>query len=184
MLSDGHIGGPQLGGPNRQAWVLNEAGQAALATYDPVLDDPSLECSPVSIARLWGNGDLTQIIQEEHQVTIQHEWMDAERVVHLGLREHPSDSPKNVLGHSIGWYEGNTLVIDTRGYPAGMLHQHPGLPHSEKLHTVERLSLNDSGDGFALAYTAEDSDYFIDTLTGTRSFASTTDAMRKYNCTH
>lgn len=176
--------GPQLGGANRQAWVLSEVGQRALAAYDPVLDDPSLRCSPVSIARLWGNGDLTQITEETDRVTIHHEWMDAERVVHLGGRGHPSEIPENVLGHSIGWYEGNTLVIDTIGYPAGMLHQHPGLPHSDKLHTVERLTLNAAGDGFELTYTAEDSDYFIDELTRTRTFEATTSVMREYNCTH
>jgi hypothetical protein len=183
-VTGGGGGGPQLGGANRQAWVLSEAGQRALAAYDPVLDDPALRCNPVSIVRLWGNGDLTQITEESDRVTIHHEWMDAERIVHLGAREHPSETPENVLGHSIGWYEGDTLVIDTIGYPAGMLHQHPGLPHSDKLHTVERLTLNGAGDGFELAYTAEDSDYFIDKLTGTRTFEFTISAMREYNCTH
>ena len=46
-------GGPQLGGPNRNAWVLSEAGRQALAAYDSVFDDPALTCSPVSIRRLW-----------------------------------------------------------------------------------------------------------------------------------
>jgi hypothetical protein len=177
-------GGPQLGGPNRQAWVLNEAGQAALAAYDPVTDDPSLDCSPVSIARLWGNGDLTQIVQDDSQVIIRHEWMDARRVVYLGMTEHPSEIERNVLGHSIGWYEGNTLVIDTVGYPYGMLHQHPGLPHSDKLHTIERLTLSESGDSFELSYVAEDEEYFIGQLTGSRSFGASSETMREYNCTH
>ncbi len=177
-------GGPQLGGSNRQAWVLSEVGQRALEAYDPVLDDPALQCSPVSIVRLWGNGDLTEISQAADRVTIHHEWMDAERTVHVGMSVHPSELPDSVLGHSIGWYEGETLVIDTVGYSAGMLHQHPGLPHSDKLHTVERLTLSKAGDSFELAYTAEDADYFIDQLTGTRSFIASTETMREYNCTH
>ncbi|MFL2546490.1 MAG: DUF6152 family protein [Candidatus Rariloculaceae bacterium] len=184
VAGSGGGGGPQLGGPNRQAWVLNAAGLAALAAYDPVHDDPSLDCKPVSIVRLWGNGDLTQISQEEDRIRIRHEWMDAERIVHLGVREHPGEMPANDLGHSIGWYEGNTLVIDTRGYPPGVLHQHPGLPHSDKLHTIERLTLNESGDAFDLDYIAEDSDYFTDRLTGSRSFAAATGSMNEYNCAH
>ncbi|HEY5623944.1 MAG TPA: DUF6152 family protein [Gammaproteobacteria bacterium] len=181
---EGGGGGPRLGGPNRQAWVLNEAGESALAAYDPVTDDPSLDCSPVSIVRLWGNGDLTRIMQEQDRVTIQHEWMDARRVVHLGISEHPADLPHNVLGHSIGWYEGSTLVIDTIGYPYGVLHQHPGLPHSDALHTIERLTLSDDGDSFELSYIAEDEKYFHDQLTGTRSFVASSEAMRDYDCTH
>ena len=181
---NGGGGGPQLGGPNRQAWVLNEAGQAALAAYDPVVDDPSLNCSPVSIVRLWGTGNLTRITQDDDQVKIEHEWMDATRIVHLGMSEHSIERPDNVLGHSIGWYEGNTFVIDTVGYPHGVLHQHPGLPHSDKLHTIERLTLSESGDSFELTYIAEDEDYFVDQLTGSRSFVASSEAMRDYNCTH
>jgi hypothetical protein len=177
-------GGPRLGGPNRQAWALSEAGRRALDAYDPVLDDPALECSPVSIARLWGNGDLTEIHQQAGRVTIHHEWMDAERIVHLGSREHPSAMPSNVLGHSIGWYEDQTLVIDTIGYPAGMLHQHPGLPHSDKLHTVERLVLSDNGGGFELSYTLDDAEYLTAQLVEERSFAASAESMREYNCTH
>ena len=135
--------------------------------------------------RLWGNGDLTRLTQEADRVTIHHEWMDAERIVHLGTTEHPNKMLENVLGHSIGWYEGETLVIDTIGYPAGVLHQHPGLPHSDKLHTVERLTLSAAGDSFELAYTADDADYFIDQLTGARSFCGASDeTMQEYNCTH
>jgi hypothetical protein len=177
-------GGPRLGGANRQAWALSEAGRRALAAYDPVLDDPALECSPVSIARLWGNGDLTEIHQQADRVTIHHEWMDAERIVYLGTREHPSEVPSNVLGHSVGWYEEETLVIDTVGYPAGMLHQHPGLPHSDQLHTVERLVLGDDGESFELSYTIDDAEYLTAQLVEERSFVASAETMREYNCTH
>ena len=177
-------GGPQLGGPNRNAWVLSESGRRALEAYDPVLDDPALTCSPVSIRRLWGNNDLTAIEQAEGVVTIRHEWMDAVREVRLGTREHPDDLEHRVLGHSIGWYEGSTLVIDTIGFEAGMLEQHPGLPHSDQLHMVERLTLNEAGDAFELLLTIEDSLYFTDQLTQTRSFVASNATPQRYNCTH
>jgi len=177
-------GGPKLGGPNRNAWVLSEAGRRALDAYDPVLGDPALTCSPVSIRRLWGNNDLTEIEQAGDLVTIRHEWMDAVREVRLGVREHPDHLEHRVLGHSIGWYEGPTLVIDTIGFEAGMLEQHPGLPHSDQLHTVERLTLNEAGDAFELTLTMEDPLYFTDQLTTTRSFVASNATPQRYNCTH
>ena len=177
-------GGPQLGGPNRNAWVLSAAGRQALAAYDSVFDDPALECSPVSIRRLWSNNDLTEIEQTEDLVTIRHEWMDAVREVHLGVREHPEDLENRVLGHSIGWYEGSTLVIDTIGFEAGMVEQHPGLPHSDQLHTVERLTLSEAGDAFELMITMDDALYFTDELTVTRSFVAANATPQRYNCTH
>ena len=176
--------GPQLGGPNRLAGVLNEAGRQALARYDPVLDDPALTCSPVSIRRLWGNNDLTQIEQTGDRVVIRHEWMDAMREVRLDMEEHPADIEDRVLGHSIGWYEGSTLVIDTVGYQAGMLAQHPGMPHSNKLHTVERLTLGPAGDTFQLTIVADDDLYYTEPVTDTRTYAVTEQVPREYNCTH
>ena len=89
-----------------------------------------------------------------------------------------------VLGHSIGWYEGSTLVIDTFGYEAGMLAQHPGLPHSNRLHTVERLTLGESGDTFELTIMAEDALYYTEPITVERSFRGSDQVPREYNCTH
>ena len=176
--------GPRLGAPNRLAQVLNEAGRRALAAYDPVLDDPALTCSPVSIRRLWGNNDLTEIEQTEDRVIIRHEWMDAVREVRLDRDEHPADLEDRVLGHSIGWYEGPTLVIDTVGFEAGMLAQHPGLPHSNRLHVVERLTLGESGDDFELTIVSEDALYYTDEITDVRSFQASDQVPQDYNCTH
>ena len=177
-------GGPRLGGPNTLARVLNETGLAALAEYDPVLDDPALDCSPVSIRRLWGNNDLTAIEQTDDLVTIRHEWMDAVREVHMNMSGHPAGIEDSVLGHSIGRYEGSTLVIDTVGYQEGVLAQHPGLPHSNQLHSVERLTPNESGDGYALEMTFDDSLYFSEPLTDTRTYEASDEVPQRYNCTH
>ena len=177
-------GGPQMGARNRLAEVLNDAGRAALAEYDPVLDDPALTCSPVSIRRLWGNNDLTEIEQWVDRVVIRHEWMDAVREVRLDADTHPQDLEHRVLGHSIGWYEGSTLVIDTVGFEAGMLAQHPGLPHSNQLHSVERLTLGESGDSFDLTIVFNDALYYTEPVTSARSFQASEQVPREYNCTH
>jgi hypothetical protein len=177
-------GGPRLGGPNRNAWVLSEAGRLALDSYDSVFDDPALECSPVSIRRLWGNNDLTEIEQTADLVIIRHEWMDAVREVDLTLDQHSESLEPRELGYSIGWYEGPTLVIDTVGYEAGMLEQHPGLPHSEQLHTLERLTLTEDGDTFEITIMMEDALYFTDQLTASRSFVVANATPQDYNCTH
>jgi hypothetical protein len=179
-----YSGAPPIGSPNLLAWVLNEAGQRALSQYDPVVDDPALICSPVSIRRLWGNTDLTRIEQTDESLVIRHEWMDAVREVHLGMRDHPENVEESVLGHSIGWYEGSTLVIDTIGYQAGVIAQRPGLPNSNQLHTVERLTLAESGDTFEITMIFEDPLYFNDQLIEARSFAASDQTPRRYNCTH
>jgi hypothetical protein len=50
---------------------------------------------------------------------------------------HPKDPDPTWKGHSIGKWEGNTLVVDTVGFnDKGWLTD--GFPHTEKLHVVER----------------------------------------------
>ena len=177
-------GAPPLGSPNRLAWVLNDAGQQALSQYDPVVDDPALFCNPVSIRRLWGNNDLTRIEQTGDLFVIHHEWMDAVREVHMGMTEHPTNLEESVLGHSIGWFEGSTLVIDTVGYQPGVIAQRPGLPHSNQLHTVERLTLDESGEAFDITMSFEDPLYFDHLFIETRTFIASDQTPRRYNCTH
>jgi hypothetical protein len=55
-------------------------------------------------------------------------------------RSHPTNLTPSYYGHSIGWWEGDTLVIDTKGFVESFWWDRRGLPHTEQLHTVERLT--------------------------------------------
>ena len=180
----GFGGPPDPGEPNRRAAMLSDAGRLALQAYDPITDDPSLQCKPISIARLWGHGSPMRIQEEEEVVLIRHEFMDTQRTVHLNMSEHPRDLVHSVLGHSIGRYEGSTLVIDTVGYEAGVLYQFPGLPHSSSLHTVERLTPSDDGQVIEVSWVADDPEFFTDVVTGNLRRGVTTDPIEEYNCVH
>jgi hypothetical protein len=65
------------------------------------------------------------------------------RTVYMDGRSHPDDLQPTNYGHSIGWWEGDTLVIDTVGYNEDFWFGRRGLPHTEALHTVERLTRTD-----------------------------------------
>ena len=64
----------------------------------------------------------------------------AHRVVYMDGRKHPDDVFPTWYGHSIGRWEGDTLVIDTVGYNDKFWFDSRGTPHTEKLHTIERFS--------------------------------------------
>jgi hypothetical protein len=138
-------------GPQPMMQLLTPAGQTAVAAYDPFRDDPTFRCDPVGIRRVWGApGTPLEILREGQRVVLRHEWMDARRVVHMDLQQHPPGGAGSSLGHSIGRYEGDTLVIETANYGAGVLNQYveqPGQPtrgllHSAALRTVERVRLD------------------------------------------
>jgi len=85
--------------------------------------------------------------------------VDATRTVHLDLAAHPANVEPSLLGHSIGRWEGATLVIDTIGFTPHELGVGFGIPAGAGKHLVERLTLG--ADGLQLRYelTLEDPEY-------------------------
>jgi hypothetical protein len=87
-----------------------------------------------------------QILQSRDVVTIRHELMHDVRVIYLDGRAHPSSSIQYLAGHSVGRWEGDTLVVDTtnftdqtnfRGPPATTRQE---ISHTRSLHVVERFT--------------------------------------------
>ena len=67
------------------------------------------------------------------------------RTVYMDGRSHPVDYEPTNYGHSIGWWEGDTLVIDSVGFVEDFWFGRRGLPHTDQLHTVERFTRNSLG---------------------------------------
>jgi len=61
------------------------------------------------------------------------------RTIYMDGRSHPDNLSPTNYGHSIGWWEGDTLVVDTVGYSEDFWWDRRGLPHTEQLHTTERF---------------------------------------------
>ena len=78
-----------------------------------------------------------QILETAGQVTLLFEEQNHFRVIHLDGR-HPEDPDPSFMGHSIGHWEGNTLVVDTVGLTDRTTIDQVGMPHSDQLHVVER----------------------------------------------
>jgi hypothetical protein len=66
------------------------------------------------------------------------------RTVYMDGRPHPEESPNDYYGHSVGRWEGDTLVVDSRGFNEGFWMDRSGLPHTRELHTIERFTRTDS----------------------------------------
>jgi hypothetical protein len=108
-------------------------------------DEPYVACLPMSVPRVnpypWKFA-MSYTSKGLTHIYVLHETGDAgaHRVVYMDGRKHP---PKDEIvpswwGHSIGWWEKDTLVIDTIGYNDKFWFDSRGTPHTEQLHTVER----------------------------------------------
>jgi hypothetical protein len=66
------------------------------------------------------------------------------RTIYMDGRQHPKDLAPSYYGHSIGHFEGDTLVVDTVGYNERMwVSNLEGMPHTDRLHTIERFTRTD-----------------------------------------
>ena len=111
---------PGAGSDPDPAEHYTPAGAAAAAANDQLVSNPVYQCSPVSPVRAWSQPGLpTEIRDAGDRVIVHHEFMDAERVIHLGMDAHPIDAPRTELGHSIGRWEGNDLSFTRRCFPRG-----------------------------------------------------------------
>src|SRR5690606_21266169 len=101
----------------------------------------------------------------DDEVTFRLDVMGAVRVVHLDETQHPSPLEPSLHGHSIGRWEGDTLVIDTAGYsahPDGYAFDRPSSPSK---HAIERLTLAAEGKHIEYEAVAEDAEYLAAPVT-------------------
>ena len=91
------------------------------------------------------------------------------QIRHIYLDVPHSAHPKpSWYGESVGYYEGDTLVIDTIGFNDKTYVDNFRTPHSDKLHVVERWKLGDQT--MRVTFTVEDPDTFNEAWTATYSF--------------
>ncbi len=162
---------------------LTAAAQRIQERYDLFVDDPGYLCSPSSINRAWSNPVPIEIEQHADRVILRYEYMDAVRTVYLDGRSQPATMPPEVLGHSVGRFEGSTLVIESTGFTFGYIGTVSGTPQTETLSTVERLTMTEDGQLFRLNIAHEDPATFTTPWISTRDFARRTDLERlEWDC--
>lgn len=179
-------------GPQPMIESMTPAGKAAVAQYNPFKDDPVFRCDPVSVRRVWGApGTPLSITRDKDRVILRFEWMDVQRIVYLNQREHPKGGPRTSLGHSIGHFEGDTLVIETGNYAPGVLNQYvemPGQPtrgllHSAALTTVERVHLDAARQRLVVEFDMKDPEFFTrDFEHSTLEYAPSDLKIEPFNC--
>jgi len=107
-------------------------------------DDPEANCLPTGVPRHapypWkfvDNGAYMYMLFEGNIHSFRQIFMDG--------RKHPADPNPTWYGHSIGKWEGDTLVIDTVGFNDKFWFDFVGHPHTEQLHVIERYTRPDLG---------------------------------------
>lgn len=131
--------------------VMTPEGQRRYDDFDILVDDPSLECIPSGPGRIWDNpGSPIEIQQFEDRIEIRFEMFDLRRTIPLNRQGHPLEAvpstynldgrPIPTMGHSIGWYQDDELLVETLAYAPGFITtMRRYVPQSAAMRSMERF---------------------------------------------
>lgn len=131
---------------------------------------PGLMSQPYPIEFLYQPDKVVMLTEAYMQ--FRHIWTDG--------RQHPEDPDPAFNGHSIGHWEGDTLVVDTVALnPQNRIA--PGIGHSDALHVVEKIRRADK-DWLEIETTLTDPEVLAEPYTSTTSYRHLDDEIREYIC--
>ena len=169
-------------GRGGERYTPTEAGKAAVADFDRE-DNPRFHCEATNIFFDWTfDQHVNQIAQNNDAITLTYGFMDIVRTIHLNMAEHPENIEPSRIGHSIGKWEGSTLVVDTIGFTSGFLTTRPSVKHSNQLHMTERFSVSEDGKWLTRTYTGEDPLFLTKPFEGGDTIGLTDVAFDPYEC--
>jgi hypothetical protein len=96
---------------------------------------------------------------QRDRVVMKVDWMDSERTIYLDGRKHPPASQVFLHGHSVGRWEGNTLVAETTNFKEHPMGLSGSLPSSTQKRLTERFGLSPDGKSLIYSGTIEDPVY-------------------------
>jgi hypothetical protein len=153
---------------------LTEKGAASVAAFDEATMSPAIDCIALPAPAATIVPDVKRISVDEGSIRIAGEFDSGERVIHVasgGAKANLSVPQPSVQGHSIGRWEGKTLVIETTAFAPHALGLGLGLESSPAKRLLERLTLEDDGTGLAYEFELTDPDMLAAPITGTLRWA-------------
>jgi hypothetical protein len=117
----------------------NQAEARRQAFYGRIKSEAHTKCLPAGMPGMMAPPFGVEVLQTKGRVTIISEVSNLPRTIYLNERAHPADLDPGWNGHSIGHWEGATLVVDTIGFNG----RQPRV--STRMHMVERFRLIDGG---------------------------------------
>ena len=155
--------------------------QEAAKSYDPENQtDVSLTCRPPGVIYSMQGPFPIEIFEGRDLIVIKLEYFDLVRIVFMNETKHPENWPHSQTGHSIGRWDGATLVVDTAALLPGTLFNN-GVDYTENVHLLERFRLADPNT-LVVAQQFEDSGSFAGTAARIMSFRRGDDHVYPYDC--
>ena len=172
---------PQDRAPER---VFTNAALAAVEAWDPVTDDPALRCVAPGMPVAMDTPFPMAFEEGDGQILLRIEQWDGLRTIHMTPAAADEGAAPSLMGHSVGHWEGQTLVVETTGISWPYVDEF-GTPKSDGYALIERFTFSDDNTSMTWEATATDpATYVGPAYLGRVSYHwAPGEEIRPYNCT-
>ena len=163
---------------------FTDYGLERYMNFDHALNTAA-RCLPMGPSRTWMANFPFRIMQTPEMLIIAYEVRRTFRIVYTDDRDHPDIvfAAPEWMGHSVGRYEGDTLVFETVGINARADLDNIGHQHSDQLRLEERIRRTDSNT-LDWEITIEDPVFYTEPFTVKKTFdLMANDRVMDYTCT-
>jgi len=141
-----------------------------------------LTCRPTGVQNVVGPKSPILILQKPQKMYVITQEDREVRFVYM-QRPHPKKVVPTYSGDSIGYWDGNTLVVDTIGYNGKGQLDEVGNPQSDQSHVVERWTKSSDGNQLTVEFTFTDPVYYKKPFSTVRHFQRVLGArIADYDC--
>ena len=147
------------------SWSLTAKGAEGLAAYDDRTMNPQLQCIPRVAPWLMIFTGVHKIELGDDIVFIRTEYDTVDRAVHMNVASHEGAEVTH-QGHSIGWWEGDVLVVDTTHFADNNSGSARGIRSGSQKHLVERFELDPDRRNSTYRFELEDPEFLAMPVTG------------------
>jgi hypothetical protein len=157
------------------------AGEQNWKSYDPANGDYTGSCLPFGLSRSMNAPNPVQILQTPDHVGFLFEVMNWFHVVPTDGRARASNPNPQWFGHSIGRWDGDTLIIETSDFNGWTRLDTVGHPHSDALRLTQTLRRVDA-DHIAYTVTVDDPKTYTRPWKNERTFTRLRSDLIEYSC--
>ena len=172
---------PRAGHKGPSELPYTSAGLEDWWNYDPADGDYTANCMPFGLPRSINGPWPMRIMHNETHLAFLFELGNWFNIAPVDGSEHPEELEPTWYGHSIGRWEGDTLVIDTVGFNGWTRLDTRGHPHSDALHLIQTYERIDA-DHINYTITVDDPKTYSAPWTNERVFTPFDGELMEYVC--
>ncbi len=163
---------------------LTDEARAAQAAWDPLsLDNPFRGCSPKGMPNIMEQPNPMEFVDQGDEILIRMEEYDTVRVIQMGGDLADDPAQPTLLGHSVGRWDGSTLVVETNRIDWRYFNQN-GLQQSDAMELVEHFTPSEDGARLDYELMITDAALFTETEVVTKSWVWVPgDRVLPFDCT-